>query len=247
MLHLETDSVGGIRQSQARNTCLGTRSNTYLEEILGFDIQEHLAYHKNFHKTLCIFNRKRDPPLCSRSTRHSDEHLDSIIRNFQTTKNMGERGWSREKNMIEPSLDHRPCLDDFWWLISCTLSSAHPAMQSWRRRERYSNGCCHSSLAYVQTFCCNKNRRTANNLHKKPHNYTAPGKTEGEKTGKKPTKESLTERSDTKFCVFYVYANSSTTGHSLLPSLYVSLTEDDRNHNSRSNRVSILFPKTKET
>jgi hypothetical protein len=58
-------------------------------------------------------------------------------------------------------------------------------MQSWRRRERYSNGCCHSSLAYVQTFCCNNNRRTANNLHKKPHNYTAPGKTKGEKNRKK--------------------------------------------------------------
>ncbi len=185
MLHLETDSVGGIKQSQARNTCPGTHSNTFLEEILSLDIQEYLAYNKKFHKTLYIFARTRDPPLCSRSNRHSDEHSDSIIRNFQTTKNKGERGWSREKNMIEPSLDHHPCLDDFWWLISCTLSSAHPAMQSWRRRERYSTGCCHSSLAYVQTFCCNNNRRTANNLHKKPHNYTAPGKTKGEKNRKK--------------------------------------------------------------
>jgi len=92
MLHLETDSVGGIKQSQARNTCPGTHSNTFLEEILSLDIQEYLAYNKKFHKTLCIFARTRDPPLCSRSNRHSDEHSDSIIRNFQTTKNKGERG-----------------------------------------------------------------------------------------------------------------------------------------------------------
>jgi hypothetical protein len=63
----------------------------------------------------------------------------------------------------------------------------------------------------------------------------------GKKQKKKPTKESLTERSDTKFCVFYVYASSSTTGHSLLQSSYVSLTEDDCNHNSRSKQSFNTF------